>query len=178
MTQTPMAGILTAKPDYTVMSWRELERRSREDAEAAAELAKRQKANAERKARWASPEYIAEETRKSRAILAQVAEREELIRRDILSLNADYKSAITGMDEAQAYTWFVWTSAMCRDWDMLTGLRDPAAIHQHLREVYPSFPERLMDERERNTSQVDNKPVYSPSMSRTRRSRVTRFKTW
>lgn len=187
MTTTPMAGILTAKPDYSIMSFKELSRRSPNDAEAAAELAKRQQANAARKALWSSPEYIAEETRRSKASLVQEADREERIYQDIIALNADYKSAIAGWDESKAYTWFVWTGVACRDWDMLNGrirlnkhehveLRDAVAIHRYLKEVYPSFLERLLDEHP--VAKVD-KPVYSPpSLTRTRRSPVKRFKTW
>ena len=182
------AGILTAKPvDYTLFSFRELTRRARTEPGAAEELRKRQRANVERKARWSDPEYQAQQAAHERELIDAQKRKDEDTWKSIMAFNTDYKSAVDAMNVETAYTWFVLTSEQLRNIDMLTGAyrlngHEPVAlenaneIHKYLAEVYPDFPERLMDSRLRTPPT----PVeYSPSLDhKSAPVRPRRFKTW
>lgn len=181
------AGILTAKVDYTIFSFKELTRRARTEPGAAAELERRQRANAERRARWADPAYQAQQAEREREIINAQNHKDEDTFQGIVALNADYKSAISVMSVETAYNWFVLTSESMRGIDMLRGvyslnghppveLQNAEEIHKYLAEVYPDFPERLMDSRRQQPAPT---PSYSPSfLRRGAPTRPHRFKTW
>lgn len=172
--------------DYTVMSWRELERLSRSDSAASAELSRRQRANAERKALWRNPEYQAQEVARGREQTAALNRFEEELFNDIVALNADYKSALDVMSMDRAYWWFCMTIGDARYTDMLCGrislaghehvtLAHPDEIQGYLREVHPDFVEKFLDSRRKEPQKA-----MPPDTTLPRRAPVRdkRFKTW